>query len=869
MATLVLGAIGNSAFGYIGALAGTLIGSVIDQKLFGADVTRPEGPDGLQTGRDEGVPVSWGSGQEVVSDGMLTWASPLRKVEDSEKGKGGGKKETTTISYKADVAVTFMKRETDSLRQLWLGGDLLYDADADVALAGTTVSVAAVTPVYTPNFSGGPTIKHHEIRYQSTSGGVDLSELVAGYDVVVTGFTDSGNNGTRRVVSSWKNVDGTTVCIVFDPNTTPPSVPATTDASTESAGDSVTFAQDLPEFSPARLGSVTYFNGSSTQVASSVIEAVEGAGNVPAWRGWSWVLLGSLDVTKWGGSFPEVRAVIRENASGDLATIVSDVVLRSGKMSASDLDVTALAGVACKGITSSGPQSARTMLVQLAITHNLEVQERDGKLVFFQAENGAVVPVPESDWGAVNEGRTGMSRMPRKTVPRQRLAESVTLTFFDPERDYNPGSVSFGLLSAPVERGSKIPLDLTLSRLEALEAVKRLALRGLLASEEFEVSLPPEYVHVLEGDVLAAAEGSQTIYIRAERVDRGENGLVIVEGPRESLASLSQDVDVEEITSALSQTSELVLPKEVLWGVYNLPPLVDSHATQVGVYVFMGASSPGDAFTGGIVFESLDGGTDFTGFQTIVLGSLYGRVVGTLGDGDAHFLDTENTLTVELMSSSATLSSATAEAVLSGANQILVGEELVGYTTATLVSGVTYALTGLLRGMKGTHDKTTGHNAGELAVKVSLPTFKEVGVSGLNREGIYVGVPSGGSTDDYSSTEQSLTGETARPLDVYNVEGSRDGSNNLSVSWSRRTRVSYAVLTSALSPPQVEASIAYQVDVLDSGVVVRTIAVTTEAASYTAAEQTADGLTPGDPIDLVIYQMGALVGRGRAKAATV
>ena len=63
---------------------------------------------------------------------------------------------------------------------------------------------------------------------------------------------------------------------------------------------------------------------------------------------------------------------------------------------------------------------------------------------------------------------------------------------------------------------------------------------------------------------------------------------------------------------------------------------------------------------------------------------------------------------------------------------------------------------------------------------------------------------------------------------------------------------------------------AYEVDIMDGDTVARTISsLSDESASYTAAQQTADGFTPGDPIDCNIYQLSAAVGRGWPLEATV
>jgi hypothetical protein len=70
-----------------------------------------------------------------------------------------------------------------------------------------------------------------------------------------------------------------------------------------------------------------------------------------------------------------------------------------------------------------------------------------------------------------------------------------------------------------------------------------------------------------------------------------------------------------------------------------------------------------------------------------------------------------------------------------------------------------------------------------------------------------------------------------------------------------------------------EASESYEIDVMETGspdAVLRTLTATSETVSYTAAQQTADGFTPGDPVTVNIHQMGnVIVGRGYAGVATI
>ena len=72
--------------------------------------------------------------------------------------------------------------------------------------------------------------------------------------------------------------------------------------------------------------------------------------------------------------------------------------------------------------------------------------------------------------------------------------------------------------------------------------------------------------------------------------------------------------------------------------------------------------------------------------------------------------------------------------------------------------------------------------------------------------------------------------------------------------------------------PLAEELEAYEVEILDGATVKRVLSTTTTSAVYTAAQQTADWgapLGPGDTLDIRIFQLSALVGRGAPKTVTL
>ena len=88
----------------------------------------------------------------------------------------------------------------------------------------------------------------------------------------------------------------------------------------------------------------------------------------------------------------------------------------------------------------------------------------------------------------------------------------------------------------------------------------------------------------------------------------------------------------------------------------------------------------------------------------------------------------------------------------------------------------------------------------------------------------------------------------------------------------RRSRSLAADNWGAVDAPLAEEMEAYEVEILNGATIKRTLTTTTTSAIYTAAQQTADwgGLfAPGDTLDIRIYQLSALIGRGAAKTITL
>jgi hypothetical protein len=251
-----------------------------------------------------------------------------------------------------------------------------------------------------------------------------------------------------------------------------------------------------------------------------------------------------------------------------------------------------------------------------------------------------------------------------------------------------------------------------------------------------------------------------------------------------------------------------------------------------------------------------------------------GTAVDVLGDfSGGNVFDEFTSLTVRMRNG--TPFSATRDAVLAGGNGAAVrsgdGWEILQYRNVTTNADGSYTLTGFLRGRLGSEWAMAGHAVGDEVVLLSTSTLRDFAI-----EASEIGVPTltkavsiGSTLSDTDSEEVTIAAERLKPLSPVDFRVAREvGTDDATLTWRRRSRLSYRFLAEGIVPPLGEDSEAYEVDILDGVTIVRTITVATNEAAYSAADQTADGLTPGDPITARVYAMSETVGRGHLLEAT-
>jgi hypothetical protein len=282
------------------------------------------------------------------------------------------------------------------------------------------------------------------------------------------------------------------------------------------------------------------------------------------------------------------------------------------------------------------------------------------------------------------------------------------------------------------------------------------------------------------------------------------------------------------------------------------------------------------SWAGAQLYKSSDGGTTYASMFSTSSGAIIGSAT-LLDDFDGgNVFDNVNTLTVTLQTPG-TLTSYTKLQVLNGAGAVAIGAserwEIVQYMNATLVSPGVYELSGLLRGRRGTEWAQGLHQANDMAVFLNESTLRRVnaGSSEIGLARSYKAVTFRARLSD--ATAQGFTNRAVglKPYSPVHLRGVRDGSNNLTISWMRRTRIG-GEWRDYVDVPIGEASLQFVVEIWDVSYssLLRTISsVTTTSTEYSAADQTADGITPGADVAVRVYQISATVGRGYKLEGTI
>lgn len=549
-----------------------------------------------------------------------------------------------------------------------------------------------------------------------------------------------------------------------------------------------------------------------------------------------------------------------------LQNVVEDLCEAAG-MPVGTYDATALASITkpVRAFVLSQVATSRSAIEQLMSAYFFEAYVTD-KLYFVPRAGSVLDTIDADDMGA------GLEAPDDETLPTQvgsdlEIPAQVSVSYSNVDADYTTATEhSDRLLSGQVST-SVVQLPLGFTSAEGKGIADAIVVDGYASRVTGTFSVPLAYAERTPTDVVAVPDADGNVY-RVRIVRRTD------EGPLLRFEWVLDDATAIESAGITSEdytpTVGVALPGETVMEVLDIPLMRDAENT-LGHYV--AASSPATTWPGASISRSSDD-VEFVEAARVNERAIFGTATTALGNWTGgKVFDETNTVTVSL--SYGTLSSSTRSAMLADAsiNAIMIGAELIRFRTATFVSTGVYALSGLLRGQNGTEWAMAGHSSYDRVVLMQSAGMRYVTIDlpSLSAVRYYKGVTLGKSLASVSSEAFTCHGVSLKPLAPVNLRRTVGTGNQITLTWSRRTRLDCTFTGAAgISVPLGEGVEAYEVDVvlIAGSVLKRTISAGSASAVYTAAMQTADGIGASTPIRFDVYQMSAVVGRGYVASLT-
>lgn len=612
--------------------------------------------------------------------------------------------------------------------------------------------------------------------------------------------------------------------------------------------------------------SMTFYPGSTTQMPNPLMEQHLGAGNVPAYRGTSYIVFDQLQLADFGNRMPNIEVEVQGVQVPTVAGALHDMCRRAGVENAS------VAGLQqpLRGYVLSSGGTAAASIAPMASAFYFDVAEQAGQVRFVKRGQAMKGTIRMQDMGATDPSETPGVPVTFETVTALEMPKEVTFKYADPAMDYQINAQRAQRERGLAQNNMIQESAITMTADEARRVADRLLWEHWTARRTAKYRVDDKWLRTQPGDVLGIPVDGQIIPHKLLRATRGHNGIIDIEAQRDD-----PEIYQSNATGAVGELMQNVVRYP---GVTRLVlidgPIVRDQDDDTGFY--WAASSESDGWRGAEILRSSDGGASFSEMSPVLVRSDIGDVQGTLPGGPADLWDRDTVLTVVMLHDSDELESLDEDSVLRGNNAAWVGNpngqggEIIQFATATLVAPRTYELRNLLRGRLGTEARIGTHGAGEVFVLVNAAVNgrSDYGPEDWQRSRLYKPVSILTEPDDTAAQSFTNTGVGKIPLSPVHITGTRDGENNLTAAWVRRTRLRVPGLGSGPVPLGEETE-SYEVDILVGSTVVRTLTSTAPVVQYTAAQQSADGITPGSAVSLRVYQMSTVRGRGFPGAATV
>lgn len=526
-------------------------------------------------------------------------------------------------------------------------------------------------------------------------------------------------------------------------------------------------------------------------------------------------------------------------------------------------DVSALSGLVT-GFAVTDTMSVRDAMTPLSTAYFFDAVESQGFVRFVMRGRPTATALGEGDMVLTDTENDFGFTFDRKQETD--LPVATRLSYYDASADYKQAVAYARRLVTLSDRVATTTLPLVLDQGQAIGIGEMMLMDSWVSRESAKFSLAPSQIALDPTDEVQLSAGGRSWRLRLTGIDdAGARAVEAVQtDPSIYEAIVGPDRGVLSTQSLCQPGRALVVFLDLVWlddGQTPGEPLAASYA------------SP---WPGAVQIWKSATGSDYALDTQTTRNSVIGSTTADFYSGPLWRWDNVNSLCVSLLSG--TLASSDDVSVFGGANALAVENasgdwEIVQFANAVLTAPGQWTLTRLLRGRHGSEGAMGSPVAAGARVVVLDASLAQLGLSQaqLRQPFDYLWGPQGVPVSDpaYQGAALSFTAAGLLPLAPCHVAFAWDASGDLTISWLRRDRAPSAANILQAAAPMSEAVESYDLEITAGGTVVRTFsAVPQHSQLYSAAEQAADfpaGIP--NPLTVNVYQLSAVVGRGRAANA--
>lgn len=610
-----------------------------------------------------------------------------------------------------------------------------------------------------------------------------------------------------------------------------------------------------------------FHDGSFTQMPDSLLEGAIGVGDTPAYRGTCYVVIWGLQLADYGNRIPNLEFLVEADEVITVDAILEDIVGLCGI----DTNTVSTSGLSdeVRGYQIGSPSSGTGAIQPLALAYDFDSASVAGAVRFTKRGSGIAGIVPSRYLAGHQGGENRPELIHWQRGAETNMPQQATLTFKDPDRAWQVNAQTARRIAGSAQSNLSAEIPIVLDVPTAAHITDRMLWEAWNSRDNATTNGDDRLIDLVPAKVYLFETPAGLEPLRVKTKQRGANGVIAFELARDRAEVYESN---RQGVPAAMNPNDIAVPEPTSLMLLDCPILADSD-DDTGFYFVV--DGQGTGWRGADVLRSTDGGATYDEVQPAGRQSVMGTAEH-LAAGATAVLDTVSRLRVVLDDLTDELMSCTFDALLGGANGAWLGGgdgqdgEILQFQTATLISPGVYDLTNLLRGRLGTEFAASLHGTGERFVLLSAGFLyrPDYGAGDWNATRPYKAVSLLLVEADEPSQDFTNTGEGKRPLSPVHISGEVDhGTLDTEITWTRRSRLSSPGL-GAGPVPLGESTESYEIDFLVASLVVRTLTSTTPAVTYTHAMRVADVGT-GDSIDIAVYQMSDVRGRGRPGFAEI